>query len=108
MKLNVSFNNATIYGFDTLEVVVGEKFKIFVDGFQEGTQWFHNNDAVIDLKTYNGEAIFTAVELGESTVLFVFNGQITREFVIKVVDVVTLSPKVEEIVYKDFDVNPVV
>jgi len=106
MKLNVSFNNATVYNFDTLEVVVGEKFKIFVDEFQAGTQWFHNNDAVIDLKTYNGEALFTAVELGESTVLFVLNGQITREFVIKVVDVVSLNPKVEEIVYKDFTTEP--
>ncbi len=38
MKLNVSFNNATIYGFDTLEVVVGEKFKIFVDEFQPDLQ----------------------------------------------------------------------
>jgi hypothetical protein len=108
MKLNVSFNNATVYGFDTLEVVIGEKFKIFVDGFQEGTQWFHNNDAVISLETFNGEALFTAVEEGESTVLFVLNGQITRQFVIKVVQLVSLTPKVEEVIYKDFDVTPVV
>jgi hypothetical protein len=108
MKLNVSFNNATVYGFETLEVVVGEKFKIFVDEFQEGTQWFHNNDSVIDLKTYNGEAMFTAIELGESTVLFVLNGAITRQFVIKVIDVVSLTPKVEEVVYKNFDTEPFV
>lgn len=108
MKLNVSFNNATIYGFDTLEVVVGEKFKIFVDEFQEGTQWFHNNDAVIDLETFNGEAMFTALQLGESTVLFVLNGAITRQFVIKVVDVVNLNPKVQEIVYKEVNVDPIV
>ena len=79
-----------------------------VDEFQEGTQWFHNNDSVIDLKTYNGEAMFTAIELGESTVLFVLNGAITRQFVIKVVDVVSLTPKVEEVVYKNFDTEPFV
>ena len=108
MKLNVSFNNATVYGFDTLEVVVGEKFKIFVDEFQEGTQWFHNNDAVIDLETFNGEALFTALQLGTSTVLFVLNGAITRQFEVKVVDVVSLNPKVEEVVYKDVVQEPAV
>jgi len=60
------------------------------------------------LKTYNGEAMFTAVELGESKVLFVLNGQIIREFVIKVVDLVNLNPKVEEVVYKNFDTEPFV
>jgi len=95
MKLTVSFKNAVVYDFKSLEVANGEVFKITTDSTQ-AIQWFSDNDAVCDITVnpeVNNEANFVAKSEGTTTILFVSNNQqIVHSVVIEVKNLVSLNP----------------
>lgn len=94
MKLTVSFKNAVVSDFKSLEVATGELFKITTDTTQ-AIQWFSDNDAVCDIAVdpvNNSEASFVAKSEGTTTILFVLKNQILDSLVIEVKNLVSLNP----------------
>lgn len=95
MNLNVYFDNASVYNFEKLDVSIGETFKVEAVNAPENVVWFFNNDPVIKAEANGNQAIITASEEGETTVLFVVNNsQIIHKFTINVVNPVNLNPVV--------------
>ena len=95
MNLNVYFDNASVYNFEKLDVIVGEKFKVEAVNAPEGITWFFDNDPVVEASAVNNQAIITALSEGVTTVLFVVNNsQVIHKFTINVVNPVNLNPVV--------------
>lgn len=95
MNLNVYFDNATVYDFDKLDVIVGEKFKVEAVNAPADVAWFFDNDPVVEAETMKNQAIITAAKEGVTTVLFVVNNaQVIHRFTINVVTPVNLNPVV--------------
>ena len=93
MNLNVYFDNASVYNFEKLDVIVGEKFKVEAVGAPENVAWFFDNDPVIQAEALGNQAIITASQEGVTTVLFVVNNsQVIHKFTINVVNPVNLNP----------------
>lgn len=95
MKLNVYFDNASVYNFEKLDVIVGEKFKVEAVDAPEGIAWFFDNDPVVQADAIGNQAVITAANEGMTNVLFVVNNsQVVHKFVINVVNPVNLNPVV--------------
>jgi hypothetical protein len=95
MNLNVYFDNASVYNFEKLDVIVGEKFKVEAVNAPEGTAWFFDNDPVVQAEAMGNQAIITAAQEGMTNVLFVVNNsQVVHKFTINVVNPVNLNPVV--------------
>lgn len=94
MKLNVSFNYAKVYDFKSLDVAVGEKFIIEVEGVEPDFVWFFNNDSILNVNSLAEKAEFEALTEGESSILLVKNGQIIYSFPIKVSNPIKLNLEV--------------
>jgi hypothetical protein len=94
MKLNVYFDNASVYNFEKLDVIVGEKFKVEAVDAPEGIAWFFDNDPVVQAEAIGNQAIITAAQEGVTNVLFVVNNntQVMHKFTINVVNPVNLNP----------------
>jgi len=93
MKLNVYFDNASVYNFEKLDVIVGEKFKVEAVDAPEGIAWFFDNDPVVQADAIGNQAVITAANEGMTNVLFVVNNsQVIHKFVINVVNSVNLNP----------------
>ena len=93
MKLNVYFDNASVYNFEKLDVIVGEKFKVEAVDAPEGIAWFFDNDPVVQADAIGNQAVITAANEGMTNVLFVVNNsQVIHKFVINVVNPVNLNP----------------
>jgi hypothetical protein len=93
MKLNVYFDNASVYNFEKLDVIVGEKFKVEAVDAPEGIAWFFDNDPVVQADAIGNQAVITAANEGMTNVLFVVNNsQVVHKFVINVVNPVNLNP----------------
>jgi hypothetical protein len=93
MKLNVYFDNASVYNFEKLDVIVGEKFKVEAVDAPEGIAWFFDNDPVVQAEAIGNQAVITAANEGMTNVLFVVNNsQVVHKFVINVVNPVNLNP----------------
>jgi len=93
MKLNVYFDNASVYNFEKLDVIVGEKFKVEAVDAPEGIAWFFDNDPVVQAEAIGNQAVITAANEGMTNVLFVVNNsQVIHKFVINVVNPVNLNP----------------
>jgi hypothetical protein len=95
MKLNVYFDNASVYNFEKLDVIVGEKFKVEATEAPENIVWFFDNDPVVQAEALGNQAIITAAQEGVTNVLFVVNNsQVVHKFTINVVNPVNLNPVV--------------
>jgi hypothetical protein len=95
MNLNVYFDNASVFNFEKLDVIVGEKFKVEAVNAPSGVAWFFDNDPVVEAETMENQAIITAAKEGMTTVLFVVNNsQVIHKFTINVVNPVNLNPVV--------------
>ncbi len=95
MNLNVYFDNASVFNFEKLDVIVGEKFKVEAVNAPNGVAWFFDNDPVVEAETMENQAIITAAKEGMTTVLFVVNNsQVIHKFTINVVNPVNLNPVV--------------
>lgn len=95
MNLNVYFDNASVFNFEKLDVIVGEKFKVEAVDAPNGVAWFFDNDPVVEAETMENQAIITAAKEGMTTVLFVVNNsQVIHKFTINVVNPVNLNPVV--------------
>lgn len=93
MILNVYFDNATVYNFERLDVIVGEKFKVTCD--MPDVRWFFDNDPVVSANVFApNEATIEALEEGVTTVAFVRGNQIVHQFTITVVSSINLNPTV--------------
>lgn len=100
MILNVLFDNATVYDFKKLDVAVGEKFVVEAVDFSDGTQWFFDNDPVLEIIPESNKAAITAKQEGTSTILFIRGNQIIDKLEITVVNPVTLELEVKSIEMK--------
>ena len=93
MKLNVYFDNASVFNFVKLDVIVGEKFKVEATEAPENIVWFFDNDPVVQAEALGNQAIITAAQEGVTNVLFVVNNsQVVHKFTINVVNPVNLNP----------------
>ena len=100
MILNVLFDNATVYDFKKLDVVIGEKFVVEAVDFNDGTQWFFDNDPVLEIIPEFNKAAITAKQEGTSTILFIRGNQIVDKLEITVVNPVVLNLEIEKIEMK--------
>lgn len=95
MNLNVYFDNASVYNFEKLDVIVGEKFKVEAVNAPDGVSWFFDNDPIVEAEAMGNQAVITAANEGLTTVLFVVNNsQVIHKFTINVVNPVNLNPVV--------------
>ena len=100
MKLNVHFNNASVYDFVKLKVSSGEKFVIEAEDFQDGTQWFFNNDPVLNIIPADNKADIEALKEGFSRIIFLKGNTIVHSLDIEVIEPVKLNPQLESIEFK--------
>jgi hypothetical protein len=104
MQVDISFDFAKIYNIERVDVVAGQKFKLFTDA--EGLRFFSDNDPVLSLRP-NGTVVEGAADdLGTTTILIMdANDVIHKKLVIRVVDAIvepaaTLNPTAGEPVLK--------
>lgn len=87
MQVDVLFDFAKVYNVDKkIDVVKGQKFTLNTDLTGE-SNWFSNNDQVLDIAVAGKNADVTAANLGTSTILIMGTDfGIQKELTITVVD----------------------
>lgn len=104
-NVHVFLKNAKIYNVSILDIVQGEEFTLVTDA-PEGTNWFFDNDEVLEMKVSQKDALITAKEIGKSTILLMLpTRQVIKEINIQVIQKVedpasTLNAKPEEPIIK--------
>lgn len=88
-KINVTLNNATFYDVNVFDIVKGEKFTLSLLETQGGSEWFSNNDPVLDIDKNGEEAEIIAKSVGSSKIMiFDAEGVKIKELNIRVVDAI--------------------
>lgn len=88
-KINATLSNATFYDVNVFDVLKGEKFTLSLLETQGVSEWFSNNDPVLDIDRIGEEAEVTAKSVGSSKIL-IFDGVGVKikELNIRVVDAI--------------------
>jgi hypothetical protein len=101
MILNVLFDYATIYNFESIDVAIGQKFKVVtVDDIGSDIDWFSNSDQCLEITANGKEATFVALTEGVSTIKFIRGNSVLHSFTITVVNPVLLNPSLAAIEMK--------
>lgn len=88
-KINATLSNATFYDVNVFDVLKGEKFTLSLLETQGGSEWFSNNDPVLDIDKTGEEADVTAKSVGSSRIMiFDTEGVKIKELNIRVVDAI--------------------
>lgn len=88
MQVDVSFSIAKVYDVNNFDVVKGEKFKLFTQ-LTQASNWFSDNDPVLDLVVTGNSAQAEAKILGQSVILIMDeNFTILKKLIVKVVDAI--------------------
>jgi hypothetical protein len=97
MKLNVHFDNASVYDFVSLKVNLGEKFTIEAEDFPNGTQWFFDNDPVLNIIPVENKAEIEALSEGNCKIIFLKGTAIVHSLDIEVIEPIKLNLQVKSI-----------
>lgn len=88
MQVDVKFDFAKVYDISTFDVVKGQKFSLFTD-FVGVSNWFSDNDPVLELNVIGSNAEITAAGNGKSVLLIMDEAyQVQKKLIITVVDAI--------------------